>query len=290
MGGGNVQPVAVWLAGQMSKGGGGGFVLDPVTTTQVGENILDGYSTFGVRLSIASGNDIHGNDLVDPKSGLRLDDSDAWPNAFYHNNVTALVHGVVSTFGPVEVSWSSMGSFWGHNCPGPLFAPGVDSNRADVVDSHAYGVRDAWSYDARPGCAPADADSDTVPDAADNCPLDVNPRQENVDGLAEGDACDVTAPAPPAIERPYENEVVAATSTIGGNAEPGSTIVVSDGGVVIGSTTTSFEGKFEFVPTSRLLPGDHVVRAHARITSQFRVASGTGHHGVVPHWEDVVSV
>jgi len=35
-----------------------------------------------------------------------------------------------------------------------------------------------------------DTDGDGVDDGADNCPLDSNPSQGNVDGLLEGDACD----------------------------------------------------------------------------------------------------
>ena len=37
---------------------------------------------------------------------------------------------------------------------------------------------------------PPDSDADGVPDAADNCPGDPNPDQENNDGDAEGDVCD----------------------------------------------------------------------------------------------------
>ena len=36
-----------------------------------------------------------------------------------------------------------------------------------------------------------DADGDGVPDSTDNCPGDANPLQENNDGDAEGDVCDV---------------------------------------------------------------------------------------------------
>ena len=39
----------------------------------------------------------------------------------------------------------------------------------------------------------ADADGDGVPDASDNCPTTANPGQENLDGDAQGDACDADA-------------------------------------------------------------------------------------------------
>ena len=36
------------------------------------------------------------------------------------------------------------GNWWGHTPPAPLFTAGVDSNGANVQDSHPYGWKDAW--------------------------------------------------------------------------------------------------------------------------------------------------
>ncbi|MBI4917526.1 MAG: hypothetical protein HY825_16925 [Acidobacteria bacterium] len=77
-----------------------------------------------------------------------------WSHRVWHNNVEATVVGISFPVGPLEVSWSSQGSFWNHPCPGTLFTPGVDSDRADVVDSHAYGAVSAWATGGAPGCGP----------------------------------------------------------------------------------------------------------------------------------------
>ncbi|MBI5508790.1 MAG: right-handed parallel beta-helix repeat-containing protein [Deltaproteobacteria bacterium] len=58
------------------------------------------------------------------------------------------------------------GNFWNRPCGsgGAFFVPGVDSNRADVVDSFAYGVSvataDLATLPSAPGCPQVDADGD----------------------------------------------------------------------------------------------------------------------------------
>ncbi|MDA0925881.1 MAG: thrombospondin type 3 repeat-containing protein, partial [archaeon] len=49
---------------------------------------------------------------------------------------------------------------------------------------------DAFVWAVNPALK-ADSDNDGIPDYTDNCPTDSNPMQENTDGDAQGDACDV---------------------------------------------------------------------------------------------------
>ncbi|MBI5501924.1 MAG: right-handed parallel beta-helix repeat-containing protein [Deltaproteobacteria bacterium] len=255
--GANVQPSGLQLVGQMYKMPDGTFLPDPVTTTRVTGNVLDGDSTCGVRLSVATGNEIVENDIVGPSSGLRLDGPDAWPNVFRHNNVAALTVGVDSTFGPVEVSWSSMGSYWGHGCPGPLFEPGVDSNRGDVVDSYAYSAADAWIGGGSPGCG-VDGDHDGIPDSWDNCPTVANYYQANSDGIGDGDDCDVATPESPTLIYPAPGAVLPGRlDQIRGEAEPRTRISITrcpagasspasclSGGVVVSTAIADGLGAF----------------------------------------------
>lgn len=83
------------------------------------------------------------------------------PSALFHNNIYGNFPGNVyvdGTAGPMELSDTrpssstyKEGSYWGHSCAGPLFAPLRDSNAADVADSYPYGAQNAWRWEM-PGC------------------------------------------------------------------------------------------------------------------------------------------
>lgn len=129
-----------------------GLVNDPTASTSnrvVGNTIVGG--TGGVLLAHARGNEVTGNDREGGVRAMGLA-GDAWPNRVYWNNFSGWSHwGVWMDAGlPAELSDSGRGNWWGKSCPGPLFAPAVDSNRADVVDSFAYGARNGRLDDA--GC------------------------------------------------------------------------------------------------------------------------------------------
>jgi len=55
---------------------------------------------------------------------------------------------------------------------------------------NSTGGWDAFVWAVNPALK-ADSDDDGIPDYTDNCPTDSNPMQENTDGDAQGDACDV---------------------------------------------------------------------------------------------------
>ena len=78
------------------------------------------------------------------------------------------------------------------NTPGGIT---VDRSRIYVADTLNHRVQVFLRADAPP--PPPDADGDTVPDEADNCPSVANPSQSDGDGDQIGDACDGVGPAGP---------------------------------------------------------------------------------------------
>ncbi|WP_051265817.1 Ig-like domain-containing protein [Nakamurella lactea] len=75
---------------------------------------------------------------------------------------------------------------------------------------------------------------------------------------------DTTAPDAPVITTPAPGSGSADTTpTIGGTAEPGSTVTVSIDGDVVGTTVTDPQGHWSFVPTEPLGVGTHRVTATA---------------------------
>ena len=83
-----------------------------------------------------------------------------------------------------------------------VFVIGCSSGSDAPADSDGDGVADA--IDAFPNDASQsfDDDSDGVGNDADNCPLNTNPDQSDVDGDTVGDVCDIiicliyTSPSP----------------------------------------------------------------------------------------------
>jgi len=108
-----------------------------------------------------------------------------------------------------------------------LFVAGVDSNRADVVDSFPYGRRDAWEV-----------------------------------GLASG--CDVTPPEAPVILSPLFEEGVTYLSTpvVLGTTEPFARVRVFEGTMELGADTATGDGNFA-VSLVPLMSGQHVIHATA---------------------------
>ncbi len=101
--------------------------------------------TYAVGRAVVTDNTITGYN-----HGLWL--SNAQRSEVTHNNVYSNTVTQVLSHQAMEVSVGGEGHYWGRSCPPPLFIPGVDSNRLDVTDSYAYGVRDGWLHGYSPGC------------------------------------------------------------------------------------------------------------------------------------------
>lgn len=243
---------------------------EPLSATE--NRILDNIvtrATGGILLSSANDNLITGNDISGVLTAVGIWPG-GWPNTVYWNNFSSWSHWAVwANTGPAEISdGTAYGNWWGYSCPGPLFTPGVDSNRVDVTDSFAYGQQDAWDMGLSPGCITGDMDGDTVPDAEDNCPEVWNPGQENVDGFGEGDACDETPPDPPVITSPVDGSVIATQTPIfEGMAELRSLVKLTtcvqkavEGGTiqecdVIAEGYATDEGSFFLIPAEPIQDG-----------------------------------
>ncbi|MDI7268772.1 MAG: Ig-like domain-containing protein, partial [Myxococcota bacterium] len=197
-------------------------------------NTIVGGASTGFLLLYAQGNEVRENDRDGGSAGLHIYPG-GWPNRVYWNNFagwTWLGVMVDAAFPdlPIEISHDGKGNHWGRPCPGPLFTPGVDSNRLNVTDSFAYGARDAWLVGGVPGCAPLDA----------------------------------TPPDPPVIRLPAEGDVVfTSTPTIIGAAEPDSAVTVLEGSIVIGTAVATESGEFAVVAAPPLAAGPHTIHATA---------------------------
>jgi parallel beta-helix repeat protein len=239
-----------------------GLVVAPASSeNRVFDNTIT-RGTGGILLGKTTDNTVKHNTISGILTALSIN-SAAWPNSIYRNNFQGSIYGVYSTITePVDLSDETFGgNWWGHSCPGPLFNPGVDGVPDSVTDNRAYGQKDAWLHGISPGC-PGDADGDGVPDASDNCPEVSNPGQENSDGIGEGDACDVTAPAPPVITSPPDGFVTNdALIEISGTSERMSSVSIYIDGSLCGETRASAEGAFSYRPAHPIEDGVHILAA-----------------------------
>jgi parallel beta-helix repeat protein len=210
------------------------------------ENTFEGAEN-GILFSLTADNDILRNDVSSTADAIKILNSE-WTDRFYHNNINGEARGAYSESAPAELSYAGGGNYWGRNCPGPLFVPGEDSNRSDVVDSQAFSEPDAWDLGLPPGCGPAgDMDWDGIPDGVDNCPTAWNPGQENVDGENEGDACDVTPPESPIITYPVHGGIFDfEIGMVQGSAELRSLVKIYEAGQVIVQGFSDDSGLFSF--------------------------------------------
>lgn len=154
-------------------------------------------------------------------------------NYVFHNNVFGNRSFQVTAAAPVELSDTrsmsptlGQGNFWSRGCPGALFVAGLDSNRADVVDSHPFGLASAWNDGASPGCAVA----------------------------------------APLITRPVDSSLLSdARPVIEGTSPSGSTVQIKEGPTVL-ATTTAAAGSFSVRLPQPLAEGPHFLRAQAQLS------------------------
>ncbi|PJB37107.1 MAG: hypothetical protein CO108_21845, partial [Deltaproteobacteria bacterium CG_4_9_14_3_um_filter_63_12] len=192
----------------------------PVSGLSIHDNTIA--ATVGIFMKRTGDSLLVGNDIT-AWTGFELESS-VGANKFRWNNLEVQV-GVVADE-PTEITdGEGHGNWWGHDCPELSFVAGVDSNRVDVVDSFAYGRRDAWEL-----------------------------------GLAPG--CDTTPPLPPIIVSPQEGVSVLTTPVLMITAEPQAQVRVFEGATEIGTTYAATNGTF-LVVLEPLEPGLHVLRATA---------------------------
>ena len=153
----------------------------------------------------------------------------------FHNNIYGNTGPQVSSLDPVELSDTraaspsfAHGNYWGHSCPDPLFAAGIDSNRADVIDSQPFGQPFAWLDGGAPGCT-----------AALGAPV-------------------LSAPV-------GGGHLNTATPQFAGTAPSNSEVRILEGLVVRATTNASVAGFFSVAPTAPLSEGAHTVTARAHL-------------------------
>ncbi|MFH1725200.1 MAG: right-handed parallel beta-helix repeat-containing protein [Elusimicrobiota bacterium] len=173
-------------ANAISDGLWGVLINYPGSGNRLAGNVLSGLDN-AVLIGASDDNTITENDISGGTRGFVFRNPGSG-NMVYRNNVYAMSGYPAFAEQPVELSHNGEGNWWGRSCD-PLFVPGADSNRADVVDSHPYGYKDGWLAGRPPGEFP-DADADGLGDACDDCPGVSDPDQTDTDADDEGDACD----------------------------------------------------------------------------------------------------
>jgi len=198
----------------------------PLSGTTVADNTISG-GTGGIRLGLVWSTEVTRNSLSGSAFAALEVQYPSPTNRLWWNNLESSGYGVFSS-GPAEISdGEGRGNWWGHDCPEGLFVAGVDSNRADVVDSFPYGRRDGWELGLEPGC-------------------------------------DATPPEAPVILSPVYEEGVTYLSTpvILGTAEPFAQVKVFEGATQLGADYATGDGDFA-VSLVPLMSGQHVIHATA---------------------------
>lgn len=203
-------------------------VLFDSTATIRGGDITGARSA--IRLDGPSASEVTDSTLAGNRLGLQLAGA---AHQVFHNNVFGNTERQVTADRAIELSETRAGSptfqqgnFWGRRCPAPPFIAGVDSNRADTVDSFPFEEKDGWLLGKAPGC-----------------PLSA-----------------------PVISEPLNGETVrAATPTIVGLARAGDTVVVRADGATIATAVAASCGDFKAVAMTALGNGPHIIEAVARV-------------------------
>jgi hypothetical protein len=107
-----------------------------------------------------------------------------------------------------------------------------DNNPIGDIDGDGYfdGLVSNGRIAVDQACPP-DTDSDTLPDSLDNCPLDYNPDQQDVDADGVGDVCDPDTQASSAVSDSVTGAVSVTNPSgtigfVGTTAVPGSTLTI----------------------------------------------------------------
>ena len=135
----------------------------------------------GIGISIAGGSNVAINctTIQDTTVGVSVNSTtgSSLANVRFASNTTALSS---------NVAIDAQNTFWGAtNGPSNLGGNGNSFNGAGPIDADPF-------LAFPPPCAPlfVDGDNDTIDTAFDNCPVDANANQANIDGDVRGDVCD----------------------------------------------------------------------------------------------------
>ncbi|MBI5311121.1 MAG: hypothetical protein HZB14_08905, partial [Actinobacteria bacterium] len=198
-------------------GGAWGACSSPHTTAA----LADGAHTFDVRAIDAAGN------------------VDATP-ASYSWSISTAPDTTIDSAPPADDNDSTPDFSFSSNEPGGSFECRVDGG--------------SWSACTSPHTTAVLADGNHTFDVR---AIDVD---TNVDPTPASYSwnVDTVAPVPPSITSPAdESSTGDTTPTISGTAEANSTVVVSDGGPALGSTTADGSGNWSFTPGAPLAEGAH---------------------------------
>ena len=214
------EPLGIELIGMIGESG-----VMPVNGMFIHDNSIE--ASLGSWFKRTSNNDFVRNE-VHATYGLQLSEPGGVPDRFWWNNFQATTLGVNSD-SPAEISDGvGRGNWWGHDCSGPLFEAGNDSNAANVVDRYAYPVSEAWNRGYEPGCAA------------------------------------LPTPEPPTILEPQEGATVRTSKPlISGTAQPQEVVSAYLKGRFLGKAQASSEGVFSIIVRDSLEDGLHEIVAVA---------------------------